>query len=53
MIVGDIVSGRRALKAATLLRKVGERRGRHMKCVFGGVLGFIKEVENCRSLGFM
>lgn len=45
MIVGGMVSGRRALKAVTLLRKAGERRGRHMKCVFAGAFGFIKEVD--------
>lgn len=41
IIVGEIVFGRRALNAVTLLRKAGERRGRHMKCVFGADFGFI------------
>jgi hypothetical protein len=35
MMLGLIVGGRRALKEVTFARKEGERRGRHMKCVFG------------------
>jgi hypothetical protein len=41
MILGWIVEGSNALKAVTLLRNATVLRGKHMKCVFAGDLGFI------------
>jgi len=45
MILGWIVEGSNALKAATLLRNVAVLRGKHMKCVFGRVVGFMVPID--------